>query len=192
MTEDRRRYFRIDDTIGIKTEVVDSRQLDEKLENFWKNQHPYSAVNEFNFELEQHRADLKRIKDKLPEVGRYLEMLQKQIDILTAKVLRDEDNFVELEKKVNLSAQGIAFFSDEAVAAGEIVELHLQLFPEKTKLVIFAKVVDCRRDSEGSDQFKISLDFEHIHEADRELLVRHVHGKQLRALGAARFEEDEA
>ncbi len=190
MSDERRRYFRVDDIIGLKSEVVDREQVDDRLEDFRQHKHRYSLLNEFNFQIERHRSDLKHIKDRMPEVGRYLEFLQQQVDTLTEKVLKDEDEFVDLERKVNLSAQGLAFFSDEAVHADDIVELQLQLFPERHKIVIFARVVSCADDPEQG-QFKVSLDFEHIHEADRELLVKHVHGKQMRALGAARFAEDE-
>lgn len=190
MASERRRYFRIEDVIGLKSEVIDSQKLNDKLERFWSNQHEYSLLNEFNYQIEQHRADLRHIKESLPEVGRYLEVLQNQLDLLTDKLLQDEDQFTETEKTVNLSAQGLAFYSAEAAHDGDVVELHLRLMPERHKIVLFARVVSCERVDHVSGQFRIALDFEHIQEADRELLVKHVHGKQLRALGAARFEEN--
>lgn len=188
MTEERRRFFRIEDIVSLKAEVIDEQQLPERLESFWNNQHQFSIRNEFNYRLEQHQADLKTISLKMPELGRYLSMLQQQLDILTDKILQDEDKFTEQEKNVNLSAQGISFLSDEAASVGEIVELHLKLNPGKQKIVVFTRVVNCEP-MEENGQYKIALDFEHIHEADREILVKHVHGKQLLALGASRFEE---
>jgi hypothetical protein len=191
MSEERRRFFRIEDIIHLKTEKVEERDLDERLEDFRNNQHRYSALNEFNYQLEQHQADLKHIKERLPEVGRYLEVLQKQLDLLTERVLVDDDDFVDRKVEASLSAQGIAFFADESANKGDIVELHLKLMPEKHKLVIFSRVVDCQETDDSNGRFRIALDFEHIHDADRELLVKHVHGKQLRALGAARYSEDD-
>lgn len=190
MSKERRRFFRIEDIVGLKTEVIDQQQVEQKLESFWQDQHQFSVRNEFNYKLEQHQADLKNIKIKMPEVGRYLEVLQQQLDILTEKLLTDEDKFTELEMQVNLSAQGLAFLTDESVPVGVIVELHLKLLPENQQIVVFAKVIDCKEVADEQGQYKIALDFEHIHEADRELLVKHVHGKQLRALGASRFEEE--
>ena len=40
------------------------------------------------------------------------------------------------------------------------------------------------------DLFRISLDFEHIHEADRELLIKDIHAKQIEALNAARQSDE--
>jgi hypothetical protein len=190
MTQERRRFFRIEDIVNMKAEVIDEQQVPEKLENFWNEPHQTSMRNEFNFKLEQHRADLRKISIKMPELGRYLGMLQEQLDILTDKILEDEDKFTTLEKRVNLSAQGISFLSDESANVGDILELHLKLNPGKQKILVFARVVHCEPTEDEQGHYKIALDFEHIHEADREILVKHIHGKQLLALGASRFEEE--
>lgn len=190
MSQERRRFYRIEDIVELRAEVVDEEQVNKKLEKFWDEQHLFSMKNDFNYKLEQHQADLKVIKTKMPELGRYLGVLQEQLNILTDKLLADEDKFTELEKRVNISAQGISFYSNEAVALGDIVELHLKLLPGRQRIVSFAKVINCEPSDDDDGNYKISLDFEHIHEADREVLVKHVHGKQLTALGAARFEEN--
>ncbi len=189
MTQERRRFFRIEDIVSLKAEVIDEQQVPEKLEKFWNEPHQASMRNEFNFKLEQHRADLRKISIKMPELGRYLGMLQEQLDILTDKILVDEDKFTTLEKQVNLSAQGISFLSEESAKVGDILELHLKLNPGKQKIAVFARVVNCEEAEDEPGHYKIALDFEHIHEADREILVKHIHGKQLLALGASRFEE---
>jgi hypothetical protein len=190
MKDERRRFYRIEDIVGIKTEVIPQQQVQQKLEQFWDDQHEFSLRNRFNFELDQHLADLRHIKTSMPEVGRYLEVLQKQLDMLTEKMLEDEDEFVDKEKEVNLSAQGISFYSEEIVHPGEIIEMNLKLLPGHQRIVVFSKVIHCEKDKDEQGKYKVALDFEHIHEADREILVKHIHGKQLRALGAARFEED--
>jgi len=192
MSQERRRFFRIDDTVGIQSTAVEKQHLNSRLDSFWNDQHKFSIRNEFNFKLEQHQADLNQIKGKMPELGRYLSVLQEQIDLLTDRIIHADDSFVAEEKDVNISAQGIAFYSDERVTAGDIIELHLKLLPGQQEIVTFARVVNCISvRSTEKNKFRISLDFEHIHEADRELLVKHVHGKQLKSLGATRFEEND-
>jgi c-di-GMP-binding flagellar brake protein YcgR len=192
MSQERRRFFRIDDTVGIQSTAVEKQHLNSRLDSFWNDQHKFSIRNEFNFKLEQHQADLNQIKGKMPELGRYLSVLQEQIDLLTDRIIHADDSFVAEEKDVNISAQGIAFYSDERVTAGDIIELHLKLLPGQQEIVTFARVINCISvRSAEKNKFRISLDFEHIHEADRELLVKHVHGKQLKSLGATRFEEND-
>lgn len=189
MSDERRRFYRIEDIVGLKTRVIDKENHKQELDRFWNDQHQFSIRNEFNYKLDQHQADLQKIKTKMPELGRYLSVLQEQLDLLTEKMIDNEDDFTSDEKTVNLSAQGISFIASEKVQTGDIVELNLLLLPSQHKVVVFAKVIECRQIEKDTDKYNIALDFEHIHDADRELLVKHVHGKQLRSLGAARFEE---
>lgn len=190
MDKERRRFFRIEDTIGLKTEIVADNEVEQRVKNFWDDQHQFSLRNEFNYELERHQADLKHIKNKMPEVGRYLELLQKQLDMLTEKIVDESDSFTAEHKQVNLSAQGISFYTDEAMHVGNTVEMNLKLLPGQQKIVVFSKVVENSKIDSKQGAYKVALDFEHIHDADREILAKHVHAKQMRALGAARFEQD--
>ncbi len=186
--KERRRFFRIDDTVSIKTQKIPPHQLDDRLNNFWTNQHEFSLRNEFNHELDQHAADLLAIKKQHPAIARYLKVLQKQVDLLSEKILPDDTLNGSVERHVNMSAQGISFLSTEAIAEGEVVEISLQLLPKKQRIVVFAKVIRCEK--ADNFQYKLTVDFEHIHEADREILIHHIHGQQLKSLGAARFDAD--
>lgn len=192
MSKERRRFFRIDDIVGLKIEPVDKHNLEQTLENFHKEQHNFSIRNDFNYQLEQHRADLHHIKAKMPELGRYLSVLQAQIDSLTDRIISAEHkSSITRDTEANISAQGIAFMSDERLTSGEIIKLNLKLLPGQQKIVIYARVILCVKDPTDQGRYKIALDFEHIHEADREILVKHVHEKQIQSLGASRFEKND-
>ncbi len=186
--KERRRFFRIDDTIGIKTETIPPHQLDERLNDFWTNQHEFSIRNEFNHELDQHAADLIAIEKQYPAIARYLRVLQKQVDLLSEKILPEDRINGSSESEVNISAQGISFLSTEAISPGEVVEISLQLLPKKQRIVVFAKIIRCEKADDF--QYNLTVDFEHIHDADREILIKHIHGQQLKSLGAARFDAD--
>ncbi len=126
----------------------------------------------------------------MPELARYLGVLQTQIDHLTKAVLPEQSPVPEQDIKVSLSAQGISFPTDDAFKPVDVVELGLKLQPSHQELVIFARVVLVEDnddiDLEDCGQYRVSLDFEHIHDADREILVKHIHEKQIRALNAER------
>jgi c-di-GMP-binding flagellar brake protein YcgR len=126
----------------------------------------------------------------MPELARYLSILQKQIELLTDKLIPEQDQFSDDGQSVNISGQGISFYSHEIARAGDVLELNLKLAPSGLQLVAFARVV-LVEDHNNADQgkYKLSLDFEHIHDADQEILIKHVHGKQLSALGASRSDE---
>ena len=186
--KERRRFFRIDDTVGIKTEAIPAEQLDQRLNDFWTNQHEFSIRNEFNHELDQHAADFIAIEKQYPAIARYLKILQNQVDLLSEKILPEDTLNKVSSKTVNISAQGISFVSSEAVIPGEVVEISLQLLPKKQRIIVFAKTIHCDKIDGG--KYQLTVDFEHIHDADREILIKHIHGHQLRSLGASRFDID--
>lgn len=187
MTDERRRYYRIDEEVMIALTQIDAGELDERLEDFWSNEHAFSIRNDYNYQISQHIADRALIENKMPELGRYLSVLEKQIDRLTERLLVDDDEQAMEKKTTNLSAQGIAYHVSEAPPPNGMVELKLKLLPSGLRLVIIARVVLVETDA-GQDQgeYKISLDFEHLHEADREILIKHIHGKQMEALSSAK------
>jgi len=190
MQQDRRRFFRIEDTVGLKLLPIDNKQRDEKLDKFWNDQHQFALRNEFNYQLDQHQADLQIIKNKMPELGRYLGVLQQQIDLLTERLVNDSDDFIEFETPANISAQGISFNSELDFKKQDMVEIHIQLIPSHQKIVSLATVIEYLTKPKNKE-YNLSLDFTHIHEADRELLVKHIHARQLNALSAARYSDSE-
>ncbi len=64
MTRERRRYFRVEDIIGLKTEVINPLQVEQRVDKFWSDQHEFSIRNDFNFKLEQHQTDLNTLRTK--------------------------------------------------------------------------------------------------------------------------------
>lgn len=186
MSNERRRYYRVNDEASLAVEQIGKAAIDARLEDFWENEHAFSIRNNFNFQIEQHIADRHKIDGKMPELGRYLAVLEKQIERLTNRLVGDDSNHAMVQKSVNLSAQGIAYCDDQAPEQDALVELKLKLLPSGFRLVIIARVVKIEK-NQGDDpgKHRISLDFEHLHEADREILIKHVHGKQMESLGSS-------
>jgi hypothetical protein len=187
MSSERRRYYRVDDEILLAVEQIGKSEIDDRLEDYWSNEHAFSLRNNYNFEIEQHIADRHKINRKMPELGRYLDLLEKQIERLSDRLSGDENDLAMSQMSVNLSAQGLAYYADEAPDPDALVELTLKLLPSGFRLVIIARVVKIEG-NQGHDQgnHRVSLDFEHLHEADREILVKHVHGLQMETLSSAR------
>ena len=177
MSQERRRYYRIEEVVMLSLSPIDSGEIDRRLDDFWSNEHEFSIRNNYNFQIAQHIADRQLIENRMPELGRYLRVLEQQIDRLT--------EYATMRKaSTNLSAQGIAYYDDAPPPRGELVEFKLKLLPSGLRLVIIARVVKVDEAPEHGG-YRISLDFEHMHEADREILIKHIHGKQMEALSSA-------
>ena len=166
---------------------IAASQEEARIDDFWQNEHAYSIRNNYNFQIEQHIADFSRIDKRMPELARYLRVLERQIDRITEKLAVDDDDLVLARKRVNISAQGLLYRADGAPTAGTLLELTLKLLPSGLRLVIMARVIQVEPENDHDDgRYRVALDFEHLHEADREILAKHIHGKQMESLGSAR------
>jgi hypothetical protein len=187
MSDERRRYYRIEDEVCLAFEAIEQTEIDDRLEDFWANEHAFSIRNNYNLQIEQHIADRHMIEKKMPELARYLGVLEKQIDLISEKLIADDADVDMTLICANLSAQGISFVAQKTPGQGELVELKLKLLPSEMRLVIIARVVKIENDSgQEQDSARISLDFENLHEADREILIKHMHAKQLESLSKAK------
>ncbi len=185
MTGERRRFYRIEDKVLLSLQPIDRAEIDACLEDFWANEHEFSIRNNYNFQIEQHIADRHKIETSMPELGRYLAVFEKQIDRITELLIGDQNHQAMTRKTTSLSAQGIAFYTAEPLQLNALVELKLKLLPSGLRLVIIARVVQVEKTT-GQDQgdHRVSLDFENLHEADREILIKHLHCKQIESLGS--------
>ncbi|MFT5218683.1 MAG: hypothetical protein ACI9LO_000270 [Planctomycetota bacterium] len=190
MTDERRRFYRIDDEVHVSIDPIEKSRVDDAIKDFHDNDQTCFARNKYNFEVEQHVADLYKIDHEMPELGRYLRVMEKQIERI-AETVNSDDYDCELDKKdARISAQGIAFHSDKVIENDAMLKFKLMLIPSNIKLVIIARLVkiEAVADHPQGSQ-KISLDFEHIHEADREILIKHLSSRQITLIGNSRDEE---
>jgi hypothetical protein len=187
MSNERRRYYRIDDQVRLSATAIDPDRFDSELSDFWENEHEFSIHNNYNFEIEQHISDRRKVEQKIPELGRYLRVLEKQIDRISEKLASQDGDQGWIQKEANISAQGISFHHDQRFSDKACIQLNLMLLPNKLQLMILARLVKVE-DSDGhaEGKYRISLDFENIHEADQEILIKHIHQRQQALLGELR------
>ena len=88
----------------------------------------------------------------MPELARYLSVLENQIVDITDKFIVDEDEQAMTQRSVNLSAQGIAYSDDQPLPTDELVELKIKLLPSGLRLVIIARVVLVETGDSPQDQ----------------------------------------
>lgn len=186
--DDRRRYFRIDDSIGLVLRMLDHRRVDEEIAQFDKRRESICFMNSVEIEREQHLPQMRSIQQNHPDIAGYIGYLESRIDVL-ATILSERDIQETVEtQKVNISAQGIRFYSWQAFGADDLVELRITLMPKRKRLLLIGTVVWCVEDPKalGKNKYAVAVDFTYIHEVDREVLVKHIHEKQMAGLGNSR------
>jgi hypothetical protein len=181
---DRREYYRIEDTIALDFHVLDSDAsvAGEELHDPSPLFNLLSELNTLDFDSQYL---LRNISERDRTLAIYLKNINKRIDLiaqsLAQSLLRDSGQF----KQVTLSEGGINFRHTQALALGSYLALKMVLMPQALGLLLKAKVLHC---AEENGQFEIGAKFEALSDPQRQLLARHVLQRQAQERRQAREE----
>jgi hypothetical protein len=179
--DERRRFFRIEDLIHLTFRIIDDTELAYKTDLLEKG-----MVEQFmiNSSLAAVTADmaatLRKIEVNDPDVAQYLKSLDQKIDMIGRAFMIDEINTEDNKASaVNLSASGIAFHHKKAIPVGSNLEIKMMLMPSNAGVLTYGKVIGNEPVEEtGGKEIQVRVDFTHLREEDRDLLIRHVIRKQ--------------
>jgi hypothetical protein len=179
-TRERRRFFRIDDEIYMEYRQLAESEYQQRLQQPPGVRQDSSALAlQLHSLTTQSSSILSQIRKRDPDVGQYLAIIDRKLELLSRALLGSQlgsqlGQISGPNSKVNLSGNGIAFFSAEPLDAGSKLEMRLMLFPGHTMLTTLGRVVHCNTVQGGVPQpYRIGVEFTHIEEMAREALVRH-------------------
>lgn len=180
----RRESFRIDDRVGLALRPLSEREYRAARSEAPARLERLRALNGIVAAGEAQRGALRAIGDEDPAIGAYLRGLEERLETLARLLARDVHGApAHPSHAVNLSGNGIRFRHQRAIARGTRVALDLTLCPEGICLGLLATVVRCEAveplASDATARFLVAVDFTDIQEHERELLIRHVHGRQI-------------
>jgi hypothetical protein len=187
---ERRQFFRIDDTIRVSLRRVRPDELDERLERLEQGiDGNFTVMASLAAITAQMAVHLRRIENDQPDVAAYLKGIDRKLEVLGRAFIAQDPVLVSDEvKAVNLSAGGMCLEVAEAFDPQTPVEVRLLLFPSFTGVLTYGDVVSCEpqpRDGESSlRRWRARVEFTHIREQDRDILIRHIlrrQGDELRA-----------
>ena len=181
-TDERRRHYRIRGNIGLSFRILEGPDVDVAVARFGDDEFDTLALAAiFSSTSIGMRHALEGLKRDVPEVATYLEGLNTKLDILSRLLIaRDSGLPSHPTHAVSLSASGICFFAEQAVAPGSLLELKLLVFPSHVCVLTLGAVVGCEKVGAPEPRFpyQIRVDFSYIREDDQELIIRHVIQRQ--------------
>jgi len=185
MVDERRRFFRIDDTVGISYRVL----ADEELLTREEAVDAFDMIASYETRIENGLSQL-RVRD--PVVAAVLENINKKMNCVINQ-LEVESHLVQRiahrVQQVNISACGLAFMADEAIDVGRVMSLNLVLRPSNLHINTFGIVVDC--DALQEDRgFYVRVNFQDINPDDQEVLIQHIVKRQGTLLRGVREETE--
>lgn len=188
---DRRQFFRIDDTVRMQVQALSREEMEAGIANLEQGfDGNFTVMSSLAAVTAQMAASMRRIESRDPDVAAYLRALDQKIEILGRAFLAQESELVSIEdQSVNLSAGGMSVRMHQAMPEGQGLEIRMLLYPSFTGLLSFGEVVGCvamdPADNDGYP-YQLRVEFVHMREQDREILIRHVLRRQSELLRARR------
>ncbi|MDH5473747.1 MAG: PilZ domain-containing protein [Gammaproteobacteria bacterium] len=177
---ERRGFFRIDDQIKLEYEIVSDDEYNNATQ-ILNEVHDSSFALSANFATLNHDNSylLNNIRRGTPEIAQYLDLLNQKIDALSQHLLENEISLSEEGlTTANISASGIAFKTPENLKKNQAIKTKIVLMPEKIGIQAYGRIIDCRPDTENNN-YIASMNFEHIRNDDKELMIKHNLNKQM-------------
>ncbi len=179
----RRNYLRINDMVSMKTDIIQASGITDIKSYFAEQREKFSLKNHLSYRRAQHLPQMRVIEQRYPEMAQYLKFLEEQIETLSTNMIdRQHALSYSANIEVSLSAQGMGFMSSECYEPGCLLGIVLKLFPSKLTLLVFAEVVRSEADGGDDSRWWTGVHFTHIHDEDREMLIKHNYRKQMKEI----------
>ncbi|MCP3664122.1 MAG: PilZ domain-containing protein [Gammaproteobacteria bacterium] len=193
--DERRRYFRIEDSIRLGYQPIDKVELAARQERLGNgDESEFNLMSGIQDISQQTSGLLHKVEARYPDIANYLKAMERKIDMLgRALMAQNTDLSTKSAQAVNISASGIAFLAPDAFEKGDWLELRLMLLPSFTGILSLVEVVACKPEPvpEGEAPcYNLRVDFSYMREGDRDLLIRHVLRRQGEILRRARELQD--
>ncbi|WP_317930344.1 PilZ domain-containing protein [Halioxenophilus sp. WMMB6] len=175
MSDDRRRFFRIDDHIGVSYQVVDENELIGQ-------HHPprqsdiFALLNDLDKTIVQELEELK-LRD--PKLGVLMEAFDRKLNAVVNQL--EIDNYLVQRiahkvKQVNISACGMGLQVEEPLREGDLLMVDLVLIPGNINIFTYGRVISS--EAAAAEEYYIRLDFFGMSTTDQELLIQHIVRRQ--------------
>ncbi len=184
--DERRRYFRVSDLIGVRYRLLSSNETELAVQA-----QPSSLKGVLSQMDGQIAIALASLKKYNAEIHTLLDLYNQKINLVIGHGLAGIDE-VEAEPmracQVNLSACGISFPSPDFATLNQHVEIELNLYQSNVNLRLIAAVIACEDylDEVNKNTHLIRANFVNISDTDQELLIQYVIKRQAQQLNEQR------
>jgi hypothetical protein len=191
-SENRRRFFRIDDAVRLSYRALDADEVADQVARLAEGLGgSFALMASLSAVTHRMSVSLRRIEQRSGDVAAYLRALDQKIEtVARALLLQDPSLPAMSEAPVNLSAGGLAIVTGECLPVGTPLEIRLLLLPTLAGILAFGAVVECTEPPAGEGHPPGSrlmrVDFTHIRDEDRDLLIGHMLRRQGERLREAR------
>lgn len=187
-TDERRRYFRINETIGIAYELIDGGKA-EKSDKPEYAPDLLELVSQQDGKIEQLLIELSHTH---PQVSELMGLLNQKLERIANYVSLDGNLVSRIANRVreaNISACGIAFNNSDALPENARIRLELTLYPSNETLVVLGLIIACEK-LKNEASYYCRVDFYGVSTATQERLIQYIVQSQSAQLKSIRNQND--
>jgi len=180
-TADRRRFFRVDDTISLSYQLIDENTAAQGLKSSGYLNSEYSLAATLDVLSQEAMRIMQHLEKQNSEFLELYKVLDAKINVMAQAVMFVGSNVNAQDcQDVNLSAAGLAFQQSTGLELGQNLAMEMYLPSTLALILVYGKVINCQAVDAG--QYVISVEYTQIREDDQELLIKHVVRKQWQQL----------
>ncbi|MBV4475160.1 PilZ domain-containing protein [Pseudomonas sp. B2M1-30] len=184
--EDRREYYRIEDSIALEIRPLSA--LEAAGQEVLQDASPlFNVLSELHLSEFESQHLLRQINERDRAIAAFLKSQNKRIDLLSQVIALTALGQIGEPQPVIISEGGIDFQNPAPIATGAHLSVKMVLMPQAHGLLLRARVTHCDRKGDGYD---IGTEFEHLTDAQRQLLARYILQKQAQERRLAREQND--
>lgn len=199
MTIDNRQAVRVTSKIPFACNRVSIEKFEKILSDFNEGISLYNREELADIQFYKGaQSSLARLKDRDEDLAAFLQHIDGKINLLLNKVNNSPSLLDKLIlQRVNIGANGLAFWNDKEFTKNDIVEIHFLLQPEQVFISCFGAVVECvdclesqREPVDPAERYRVSVNLKLIMDGDREELVHYNFRQQSLALKQRRIQKE--
>ena len=179
MSDERRRFFRIEDVIGLSYELMTPHKHKKKEEA--EKQDVLDVLAQFDRDIDVLTEQLQK---ENPKWAKLALLLNQKIDRLAVKLVPSTSivrRTPHASQRVNVSACGIAFVTDEYIEPEEKLKLLITLPGNDRKLNLIGEVIGCDEIA-LSKKYRCRVNYINVAPATQEILIQHIVKRQAQLL----------
>lgn len=172
MSNERRRFFRITDTIGISYTVLAASAGDSPI----PQSDIFDLLTETDAKINRLLLD---VAQESPAVAALVAAFNQKLERIANQLMLETrllERVAQRVQEANISACGLAFYHDASLPLGTLLALELHLLPKAERVATQAVLVDCRKQNEGNYFWR--LDFQDISPSQQDTLIQHLLERQ--------------
>jgi hypothetical protein len=177
---DKRQFFRIQQDVIFNFKAVSTDSIEEfNAEHYFDRSASVGLLTKFQQLDNVSTTFMHNIRKENSDVGQYLEILNKKINLLSQLMLAQEMVAEDDQDagRIDLSQGGIAFTTNRPLDIESWIAIKLVFLPAYTSILNYAQIT--RSQQLGKDRYLVGASFDHLNADEQRIIAKQIIDTQI-------------